>query len=304
MLDRTQGLIAFVRAAEAGSFSGAARTLGTSPSAVSKNVARLEARFGVRLFRRSTRSLTLTREGTVYFERVAPLLRALDEAGDVMHPEATARGLLRVTAPGDLGRVLMERVTRQFLPLHRGLKLEVSLTDRHVNLIREGFDIAVRAGDAVDSELNGRLLARLPLVLAASPAYLAAHGAPADKAALAHHDHVRYMLDGKPFPVRFADGSQLSPQGVFDADSGVATRIAALGGLGIVQMLRFAIQDDIDAGRLVPVLPGLAPAMVPVHALHPFGRHAPLRVRLFIEFLAAQLAAFDAARAQPLPGTA
>ncbi|MDM0049880.1 LysR family transcriptional regulator [Variovorax sp. J22R115] len=293
MLDRTQGLIAFVRTVEAGSFSGAARALGTSPSAISKSVARLEARFGVRLFQRSTRTLTLTQEGAAYFERVAPLLRALDEAGDVMHATATAQGLLRVTAPGDLGRVLMEPLTREFLPRHRGLKLEISLTDRHVDLIREGFDIAVRAGDVADSDLTSRLVARLPMVLAASPAYLTAHGAPKSKEALRDHDHVRYVLAGKPFPLKFADGSVFTPEGVLDADSGVATRIAALNGMGIVQMLRFAIQDDIDAGRLKPVLPKVPLPLVSVYALHAFGRHAPARARLFIDFLAAKLASFS-----------
>ena len=295
MLDQTLGLNAFVRAVEARSFSGAARALNTSPSAISKSVARLEARFGVRLFQRSTRSLTLTREGAAFFERVAPLLRDLDEACDLLRPAATAQGLLRVTAPGDLGRVLMDPVTRHFLPRHRGLRLELSLTDRHVELIREGFDIALRVGEVKDSDLNSRLLASLPLVLAASPAYLAARGMPQSAEELLSHDPVRYMLGGNPFPIRLADGRSFTPPGVLDADSGVATRVAALNGLGIVQMLRFAIQDDLAAGRLMPVLPALALPQVPVHALHAFGRHAPARVRLFIEFLAAQLAAIDPA---------
>lgn len=296
MLDQTQGLSAFVRAAEARSFSAAARALNTSPSAVSKSVARLEARFGVRLFQRSTRSLALTREGAAFFERVAPLLRDLDEACDLLRPNATAQGVLRVTAPGDLGRMLMDPITRNFLPRHRGLRLELSLTDRHVELIREGFDIALRAGEVKDSDLNSRLLANLPLMLAASPAYLAARGLPSSAEDLQAHDHVRYMLGGKPFPIRLADGRVFTPRGVLDADSGIAIRVAAINGLGIVQMLRFAIQDDLDAGRLMPVLPGLALPHVPVHALHAFGRHAPARARLFIEFLAKQLATVGDAR--------
>jgi len=293
MLDQTLGLNAFVRAVEAHSFSGAARALNTSPSAISKSVARLEARFGVRLFQRSTRSLTLTREGAAFFERVAPLLRNLDEACDLLRPPTTAQGLLRVTAPGDLGRVLMDPVTRHFLPRHRGLRLELSLTDRHVDLIREGFDIALRVGEIRDSNLNSRFLANLPLMLAASPAYLAARGVPERAEDLLAHDHVRYMLGGKPFPIRLADGRIFTPPGVLDADSGVATRIAAINGLGIVQILRLSIQDDLAAGRLMPVLPALALPQVPVHALHAFGRQGPARVRLFIEFLANQLAAMD-----------
>lgn len=296
IFDQAQGLVAFVRAAEARSFSDAARAMNTSPSAVSKSVARLEARFGVRLFRRSTRNLTLTREGAAYFERVSPLLSALDAASDVLHPAATAHGLLRVTAPGDLGRVLMGGLTRDFLPRHRRLKLSISLTDRHVHLIREGFDVAIRAGDPMDSELNARLLGKLPMILAASPAYLAKHGAPHDRKALEKdHDHVRYVRDGRPFPVRFADGSNFTPPGALDADSGAAIRTAALNGMGIVQMMRFALQDDLNAGRLLPVIPDIALPLVPIYALHPFGLHVPLRVRLFIDFLAEQMTGFSVA---------
>ena len=136
VLDHAPGLVAFASAVEAGSFSAAARTLGTSPSAVSKSVARLEQRFGVRLFQRSTRVLSLTQEGAAYYERIAPLLRALDEASDAMQPAGIAQGVLRITAPGDLGRILLEPVVGKFLPGHPELKLEMSLADRHVDLIR------------------------------------------------------------------------------------------------------------------------------------------------------------------------
>ncbi|BEP51924.1 LysR family transcriptional regulator (plasmid) [Variovorax sp. V116] len=274
---------------EAGSFSAAARTLGTSPSAVSKSVARLEQRFGVRLFQRSTRMLSLTQEGAAYYERIAPLLRALDQAGDAMRPAGIAQGVLRITAPGDLGRILLEPVIGRFLPRHPELKLEMSLADRHVDLIREGYDIAIRAGQVADSDLTARRLADLPLVLVASPVYLARRGTPDSIEALHSHAHVRYMLGGKAFPIRFADGSVLNPAGVFDTDNSVALRIAALGDLGIVQILRLFVQDDIDAGRLVPVLPSQPLPLVTVSALHAFGRQAPARARLFIEFLAAEL---------------
>lgn len=289
VLDQAPGLVAFASAVEAGSFSAAARTLGTSPSAVSKSVARLEQRFGVRLFQRSTRMLSLTQEGAAYYERIAPPLRALDQAGDAMRPAGIAQGVLRITAPGDLGRILLEPVIGRFLPRHPELKLEMSLADRHVDLIREGYDIAIRAGQVADSDLTARRLADLPLVLVASPVYLARRGTPDSIEALHSHAHVRYMLGGKAFPIRFADGSVLNPAGVFDTDNSVALRIAALGDLGIVQILRLFVQDDIDAGRLVPVLPSQPLPLVTVSALHAFGRQAPARVRLFIEFLAAEL---------------
>lgn len=289
VLDQAPGLVAFASAVEAGSFSAAARTLGTSPSAVSKSVARLEQRFGVRLFQRSTRVLSLTQEGAAYYERIAPLLRALDEAGDAVRPAGIAQGVLRITAPGDLGRILLEPVVGRFLPMHPELKLEMSLADRHVDLIREGYDIAIRAGQVADSDLTARRLADLPLVLVASPGYLARRGTPDSIEALHSHAHARYMLGGKAFPIRFADGTVLNPAGVFDTDNSVALRIAALGDLGIMQILRLFVQDDIEAGRLVPVLPSQPLPLVTISALHAFGRQAPARARLFIEFLAAEL---------------
>ncbi|WP_425425194.1 substrate binding domain-containing protein [Xenophilus azovorans] len=179
-------------------------------------------------------------------------------------------------------------------PRLKDTRLDIGLTDRPVELIREGFDVALRAGDIADSDLNSRLLARLPMALAASPAYLAARGVPDDVAALRRHDHVRYVVGGRPYPVRFADGSVFTPEGVLDTDSSMAMRIAALNGLGIVYMLRLAIQEDLDAGRLSLVLPGHALPTVPVYALHAFGRHTPARARLFIDFVAAQLSAFGA----------
>lgn len=290
-LPHASSLVAFATAVQAGSFSAAGRILGTSPSAVSKAIARLEQRFGARLFQRSTRVLSLTPEGAAYYERVAPLLRALDEASEVMQPEATAQGRLRITAPGDLGRLLMTPIVDRFLPAHPALKLEMSLADRHVDLIREGFDLAIRAGRVADSDLNVRQLGQLPLTLVASPAYLKRRGAPGSIADLSRHAHARYLLAGSAFPITFLSGEVVQPEGVFDTDDGTALRAAALGGLGIIQILRLAVADDIAAGRLTVVLPGAELPRVPVSVLHAFGRHAPMRARLFIDFLAEQLQA-------------
>ncbi|AVJ28298.1 LysR family transcriptional regulator [Achromobacter spanius] len=289
MLPHATALAAFAATVEAGSFSAAGRILGSTPSAVSKAIARLEQRFGVRLFQRSTRVLSLTPEGAAYYERVAPLLRALDDASEVMQPATTAQGRLRITAPGDLGRLLMTPIVNRFLPAHPALKLEMSLADRHVDLIREGFDLAIRAGRVADSELNVRQLAQLPLTLVASPAYLKRCGTPRSIDDLAGHAHVRYLLAGSPFPITFVSGDVVRPEGVFDTDDGTALRAAALGGLGIIQILRLAVAEDIAAGRLAEVLPEAQLPRVPVSVLHAFGRHAPMRARLFIDFLADQL---------------
>jgi len=151
ILEKTAGLVAFVRTVDSGSFSGAGRFIGSSPSAVSKSVARLERRLGVRLLQRSTRTLSLTTEGAAYYERVAPLLRAIEDAEDIVQMADNARGLLRVTAAVFVGRTLIGAWAKALLARHPNVKLELSVTDRRVDLIREGFDVAVRIGELLDA---------------------------------------------------------------------------------------------------------------------------------------------------------
>jgi DNA-binding transcriptional LysR family regulator len=289
-LEPTTGLHAFVRAAEAGSFSAAARLAGTTPSAVSKSVERLEKRLGVKLFLRSTRSLSLTADGTAYYERVAPLLRSLDDAGDVLDRSGVARGLLRVSLPGVLGPVLVGHLTREFVHRYPDIRFEISITDRHVDLVREGFDVALRAGAVANADWMVRRIATLPLVLVAAPELLERAGCPMTREELSSAAHIRYRLGSHAYPIRFADGAELAADGVLDTDSGQAMRIAALSGMGVAQLLRLAVAEDLAAGRLVEVLPDDPLATVPVHTAHAFGRLAPLRVQVFTDFLAAILA--------------
>lgn len=285
-LDNAAGLAAFVNTVETGSFSAAARLAGTTPSSVSKSVARLEARLGVRLFTRSTRTLALTVEGAAYFERVTPLLRALAEAQDVV--QSAAEGRLRVSLPTDLGRLLLDPLTRTFMARHPGVRLELDMTDRRVDVVREGYDLALRAGEVQDTELIARPLGSAPLVLIASPEHLDRHGRPETIAQLATARHVRYRFGGRPYPITFADGTSLSPDGVLDCDSGFAMRAAAVNGVGIAQLLRWTVDDDIRAGRLEIVMPDAPLPAVPLRILHAFGRFQPLRARLFSDFVAEQ----------------
>src|SRR5882762_6049714 len=178
ILEKTAGLVAFVPTVDSGSFSSAGRFIGSSPSAVSKSVARLERRLGVRLLHRSTRTLSLTAEGTAYYERVAPLLRAIEEAEDVVQVAAEAKGLLRVSAPQEFGRLLIASWAPEFLARHPGVKLELNVTDRNVDIIREGYDLAIRMGALRDTELISRKLANLRWILVASPAYIERRGLP------------------------------------------------------------------------------------------------------------------------------
>jgi DNA-binding transcriptional LysR family regulator len=293
-LDNAAGLAAFVNTVEAGSFSAAARLAGATPSSVSKSVARLERRLGVLLFARSTRTLNLSPEGAAYFERISPLLTALGEAQDAVQTAGAAEGRLRVTLPTEIGRLLMDPLTRIFLPRHPGIRLELDTTDRHVDLIREGYDLALRAGQVDDTELLTRALGETPLVLVASPDHLDRHGRPADLPALKAARHVRYRLGGRPFPIRFADGAIVQPEGVLDCDSGFALRAAAVNGVGIAQLMRWTVEEDLRAGRLEIVMPHAPLPVVPLRMLHAFRRFQPLRARLFSDFVADQFAAMTA----------
>jgi DNA-binding transcriptional LysR family regulator len=285
ILEKTAGLVAFVRTVDAGSFASAARLIGASPSAVSKSVARLEQRLGVRLLQRSTRTLGPTGEGAAYYERVAPHLRAIEEADDIVQVPENVRGVLRVTTPSTFGRPLIAAWAGSFLDRYPDIKLELSVTDRRVDLIRESFDVAVRIGELQDTSLIGRSLGVLRYVLAASPRYLDRRGMPRSIDDLKQHACLRYLRAGRPFPFTFADGTRLVPEGPFDTDDAQYLIEAAREGAGITRFMRLAIQDDLANGRLRIVLPEIPMVSEPIHVLHPFGRQLPLRVRLFIDFL-------------------
>ena len=220
IMEKTAGLVAFVRTVDAGSFASAARLIGASASAVSKSVARLEQRLGVRLLQRSTRTLSPTAEGAAYYERVAVHLRAIEEAEDIVQVSGNVRGVLRVTVPSPFGRPLIAAWAGSFLDRYPNIKLELSVTDRTIDLIREGFDVAVRIGELQDTNLIGRSLGVSSYVLAASPKYIERRGTPRSVDDLKQHACLRYLLAGRPRPFTFADGTQIIPDGPFDTDDG------------------------------------------------------------------------------------
>jgi DNA-binding transcriptional LysR family regulator len=285
ILEKTAGLLAFVRTVDAGSFAGAARLLGASPSAVSKSVARLEQRLGVRLLQRSTRTLSPTSEGAAYYEHVAAHLRAIEEADDIVQAPGNVHGVLRVTVPTTFGRPLISAWAGTFLDRYPDIKLDLSVTDRRVDLIREGFDLAVRIGELEDTNLIGRSLGVLHYVLGASPNYLQRRGTPRSVDDLDRHSCLRHLVAGRVQPFTFADGTRIVPDGPFDSDDAQSLIEAAVRGVGITQFMRVAIEEDIAAGRLGIVLPDIPMFTTPIHVLHPFGRQLPLRARLFIDFL-------------------
>ncbi|WP_170975416.1 LysR family transcriptional regulator [Martelella alba] len=255
---------------------------------MSKSVARLEERLGVRLLQRSTRTLKLTAAGMDYYERVAPLLQSIEEAENHVQSADAPQGLIRVSVPVLLGRGLIAQWAAKFIVMYPRVKFDIDVTDRNVDIIREGFDIVLRIGVLPDSGLYGRLLGNTDHVLAASPQYLARRGIPRTIDDLRHHDCLRFLTGGRPFPYAFADGTSVIPDGPLDTGDGATLRQAAIEGAGIIQIPRFAIASDIEDGTLIQILTAFPMLVSPIHALHPFGRQLPVRARLFVDFLMEQ----------------
>lgn len=285
LLNQSASLIAFVRVVEAGSFSAAARNIGATPSAVSKAIRRLETELGAKLFRRSTRTLNLTLEGQAFFDRVAPLLRSLADSGEAIRQGSSARGRLHVSMPSELGRLLMGPIITKFLARHRELELDLDLADRHVEVIREGYDVVFRVGTTLESELKMRTLVPLDMILVASPAFVRQWGEPQTTRDLRELPFVRYLLGGRSLPLTFDDGSTLQPRGRIGVDTGFGLRTAALNGMGVAYLMKCTVQEDLDRGDLIQILRNHRLPALPLMALHPFARFTPVRVKLFTDFI-------------------
>ncbi len=290
-MDRLAAIEAFVRVAETHSFSEAARRLHASQSAVSRAISGLEAELGARLLHRTTRSLTLTEAGRGYFERAARILADLDEANlAVTQLQAAPRGRLRVNAPMSFGFLHLAPALPDFLALYPELSVDLSMSDRFVDLIEEGVDVAVRIGALEDSSLIARKLAPIRRVVCASPAYLNARGTPLAPDDLKQHDCLcnsniavlhewRFAAaDGKLWPV--------DVRGRLSANNGDALRVAALKGLGLANLPTFIVGADLQAGTLMTVLDDFAVQDLSMSAVYPPGRHLSPKVRAFVDFLA------------------
>ncbi|MEO0457628.1 MAG: LysR family transcriptional regulator [Cyanobacteria bacterium P01_A01_bin.114] len=281
-------LIAFVESVETNSFSAAARSLGTTPSAISKRVAKLEDRLGVRLLQRTTRSLSLTAEGTTYYERVARLLQELDEANDLVISGGKPRGKLTVSTSYEFGQSFLVHLMPKFLIQYPEIQIDLRLSDRLVDLVSEGIDVAIRLGDLEDSSLIRRHLGYSPLIPCASPAYLKACGTPTSPEDLVHHNCMRYVFDGQPLPWEFgADGGwQTIPvNSNFNSDNSEALKNAALAGLGIARLLNFQVREELKSQRLIALLPDQVHPGLTVQAVFTHRRNLSPRVQVFLEFL-------------------
>ena len=290
-MDRLAALEAFVKVAELRSFSEAALRLQTSKSGVSRHISALEADLGARLFHRTTRTLTLTEAGRAYLARVQRILEDLAEADESVNAlQAAPRGLLRINAPMSFGFLHLAPALPDFIALYPEITLDVAMNDRFVDLVDEGFDVAVRIAAMQDSSLIARRIAPIRLVACASPAYLNARGRPTHPEELASHDCLinSNQSVGHEWKFQRADGTPMSVpvHGRVQMNNGDALRIAALGGLGITILPSFIVGRDLQEGRLIPVLDEFIAQPLALHAVYPHARHLSPKVRAFVDFLA------------------
>jgi len=290
-MDRLAALEAFARVAETGSFSAAARALALSKSLISRQVSALEAELGARLIARTTRSLALTEVGRGYYEQVARILAQMEEADlSVSQLQATPRGKLRVNAPMSFSLLRLAPVLPDFLALYPEIDVDLSMNDRRVDLMEEGFDLAIRLGRLAESSLIARKLGPMQRIVCASPAYLAERGLPQVPADLKVHDCLCYSNADTVDEWRFSgpEGRPITVEvkGRVRANNGDLLRLAALRGLGLVDLPGFLVGADIEAGALVPVLREYIRQEGGVYAVYPHARYLPPKIRVFIDFLA------------------
>jgi DNA-binding transcriptional LysR family regulator len=282
----------FLRVAELSSFTAAAASLGLPKASVSTAIAQLETELGARLLHRTTRKVSLTQDGHVFRERAQDLVADLDElTGMFQHDNVALRGRLRVDMPvGTAREVIIPRLP-ELLVKHPGLELELSSTDRFVDVVREGFDCVLRVGVKSDSSLIARALGHYRMINCASRGYVERFGMPRSLADLAEHRLVHYAstwghpADGFEY-VDHGEDRSIAMRGAITVNNSSAYVAACLAGLGIIQVPAVGMGPQLDSGELVEVLPKHCPAAMPVALLYPNRRHLPRRTRVFMDWVA------------------
>ncbi len=294
-INRSGEIEVFVRVVERGTLTDAARTLDMTPSAVSKLLGRLEDRLGARLINRTTRKLQLTPEGAAFYQNGMRILAEIEAAEQEAAAGAVPRGRLRVNCNVPFGQHYLLPLLPKFLALHPEIAVDVSLTDRVVDLLEERADVAIRAGPLRESRLIARKLWQSRMVIVGSPAYLEKHGSPLLPADLARHNCLDFgftrLVEGWPLIDGAGQAVSVKPRGNALASDGEAMRLMALSDLGLGRLSRYHVQRDINAGTLMPVLEDFNPGdEEPRHAIYVGqGKHLPARVRAFLDFLAANV---------------
>ncbi len=277
----------FVAVLDFGSFAEAAKRLGTSSGQASKLVSKLESDLGVQLLKRTTRALSPTEVGQAYYDRLKGLIEEFDALdASVRNASGAPAGRLRVTAPLSFGTIQLTPRLLDFACAFPDIQLDVSFSDRMVNLVEEGFDMAVRVGKPTDSSLISRKLCDARIVLVAAPAYVAARGQPDTPADLVNHDCIIDTNFRDPFDWSQGQGASPIPvTGRIRFSNGEACLAAAEAGLGIARIPSFIAGSSIRDGRLVPLLPDMDDRSHAIHAVYPPARHLALKVRVLVDFL-------------------
>jgi DNA-binding transcriptional LysR family regulator len=290
MADALQEMSVFSRVVGSGSLSAAARELGISPALVSRRLAALESRLGVRLVNRTTRSLNLTVEGARYYDVCTRVLAEIEEAdAEVSVGRVEPQGALKVALPASFGHQHVAPLVPQFAARYPKVQLALSLSDRTVNIMDEGFDVAVCIADLQDSSLAARRLAPNRRVVCASPAYLAAHGTPRAPDELARHNCLVPSDFSSSWEYKAPDGRAATVRvaGRYCCDNWEVLREWALAGLGIALKSTWDVYRQLEDGSLVALFPGYAfHSDVAIYAVYPHRRFLPAKTRVFIEFLA------------------
>lgn len=291
-MNRLDAMTAFVRVAELQSFTAAAASLGLPKSSTSAAVAQLEAHLKTQLFFRTTRRVQLTHDGQAYYERCRELLSDFEDV-DAMFEQAPSdlTGSLRIDMPVSMARNYLVPRLPEFMARHPGLDIELSCTDRRVDVIAEGFDCVIRVGLLADSGLVARPLGELKMGNYASPAYLAAHGEPKTLDDLSRHRLIHYAatLGSRPFGFEYRDGDTwrtVDMAGRITVNNTEAFHAAALAGLGLFQAPRTGNHRQVETGALVEILKGYEAEPLPVSLIYPRRRHQARRVRAFMDWIA------------------
>ncbi len=294
-MDKLATIQAFAQVVESGSFAKAAERLGLSTSATSRQVAELEAHLQTRLLNRTTRRVSLTEGGRAYYERVVQLLADLDEAEqEAARAAVVPRGVIKLTTAVNFGVRHVAPAIAAFMARHGEVRFDVSLSDRIIDLVEEGFDLAIRIGTAGPHNVVARKLGETAVVPCASPAYLAARGTPQVPEDLARHNcfTYEYAAPRNLWTFRDAQGRerQVGVSGNLHANNGDLLAEAAARGAGIVLEPAFVVGPEVRAGRLVPLLQDFAPPPLPIYAVYPSRKHLSAKVRLFVDFLVGHFA--------------
>ena len=284
-MPRYEGLETFVEVVNCGSFSTAADKLNVSKSHVSKQIARLEDRLGARLLNRTTRTVKLTDVGAGYYSRCAQILADLEEAEMAINNlQQTPRGSLRITAAGTFGEKYIGPAVADFLAKYPELNIEINFTSRTLDIVEEGYDLAIRFGRLQDSSLIARKIAPRRLYMCASPEYLKKHGTPEKLEDLKNHNCLRGFLSSWQFEI---DNEVINYKvsGNWRSNNGNTLLVAAEKGIGIVQLPHFYVQEKLASGALVEVLPELNGLDTSTWAIYPHNRHLSTKVRMLVDFL-------------------